>query len=295
MASWAAVEEEEQKRVEEPGTQLSVTTSDGKDTGTLLSKRRENEEHEEVRNMPTGEQKRSSQEKEPEERLKEKTTDAETDSAEEKQGQAFDDPKKFPHPRAENVFPPTTPAIVQHSNSSPAPTRLSSGTQSPPSITQLSSGVTQETAALSVTEPSHSLGTNVSSPLTNRTSENANSSLAQIEEGNSRPQPETKLEVTPTAMAARAGPTASSLPSTFRTKPQPETPKTVITDNRVAKVKKNKQLKTHKATEKKTKARKRGKKAKKAKKMEKDLMTTAPHFPYFKDHYCPPECACYGR
>ncbi|XP_072529552.1 extracellular matrix protein 2 [Salminus brasiliensis] len=26
-----------------------------------------------------------------------------------------------------------------------------------------------------------------------------------------------------------------------------------------------------------------------------DEVTTAPYFPYFKDHYCPPDCACYGR
>ncbi|KAM4615016.1 podocan [Polymixia lowei] len=45
----------------------------------------------------------------------------------------------------------------------------------------------------------------------------------------------------------------------------------------------------------KSKGKKRnGKKNKKPSK-EKQKVTTPTYFPYFKDNYCPPECACYGR
>ncbi|XP_046729823.1 asporin [Silurus meridionalis] len=58
----------------------------------------------------------------------------------------------------------------------------------------------------------------------------------------------------------------------------------------------------HTVKTKKSKALKKEKKVKekstnqlKKLKQEKDQVTTAPYFPYFEDHYCPPECSCYGR
>ncbi|TNN56233.1 Extracellular matrix protein 2 [Liparis tanakae] len=49
-------------------------------------------------------------------------------------------------------------------------------------------------------------------------------------------------------------------------------------------------------TIKKSKERKRKKNNKTPKKQKKEKKGATPtHFPYFKDNYCPPECACYGR
>lgn len=62
-------------------------------------------------------------------------------------------------------------------------------------------------------------------------------------------------------------------------------------DKQIAKTKKNKQKK-EKAKERSSKPLKN---SKKTLKQEKDQLTTASYFPYFKDHYCPPDCACYGR
>lgn len=45
----------------------------------------------------------------------------------------------------------------------------------------------------------------------------------------------------------------------------------------------------------KSKEKKRRKDVKTQKPSEKNEVTTAKHFPYFMDNYCPPECACYGR
>ncbi|XP_066524986.1 wu:fc23c09 [Hoplias malabaricus] len=113
---------------------------------------------------------------------------------------------------------------------------------------------------------------------------NANVSEAQIEKDN----PEETTEAS-TVMGARADPTAVSLPNNFRQEPQPEIQRKNIKDSQAAKTK-NK----HQGKERKKKALKKGKLVKKSK-QESDGVTTAPYFPYFKDHYCPPECTCYGR
>lgn len=44
-----------------------------------------------------------------------------------------------------------------------------------------------------------------------------------------------------------------------------------------------------------TRSLKKDKKEKQKKKDRKDEVPTTPYFPYFKDDYCPIECACYGR
>ncbi|KAM3587750.1 uncharacterized protein V6R79_013312 [Siganus canaliculatus] len=70
-----------------------------------------------------------------------------------------------------------------------------------------------------------------------------------------------------------------------------QTPSTKSTKNRSSKKTKEGRVTTKKLQEKKKKKDNRTQKF-----TEKKTKVTAPtHFPYFKDNYCPPDCACYGR
>lgn len=113
----------------------------------------------------------------------------------------------------------------------------------------------------------------------NENSTHEDSSLGQIESS--------EKNAAPTAVEARIGPTAVSLPSTFKLKPKTKLPK--IKGEQIAK--------THKLQKKEKKKVTSANNAKQVKmlKQEKDQLAAAPYFPYFKDHYCPPDCACYGR
>lgn len=116
----------------------------------------------------------------------------------------------------------------------------------------------------------------ISMPSTNETSTDENSSLGQIEGPEEYP--------TLTVMAARAGPTAMSLPSTIKQKGSTKIPK----------IKDKLKKKGKKAKDKSGKPMKNAKQVIKFKQDQNEL-TTTPYFPYFEDHYCPPDCACYGR
>ncbi|KAL7828224.1 hypothetical protein AOLI_G00313760 [Acnodon oligacanthus] len=299
LSSWpSAVEQEEQKWVEEPGTLVNVTTED---EGTESEMEQDGTFKEEGEKLPTEDRREEKENHEKEQEKRTEKTDAgrEDTTGETEHGQEtvdpFDDPEKNSNgsqAETENVYlsaaPPTVPQILSQHNTPPAtpspsqhvqPTvrpLMSAVTQSPPAVIQLSNGITDP-----VTEASHFLVTNVSTLMTNQTSADINATVARIEKGNSE-----EMEVAPTAVAAKAGPTAKILP-----KPQPETN---TKDNLVAKIKKNKLPKKHKVKEKKTKALKKGNNVKKLT-QERDEVTSAPYFPYFKDHYCPPDCACYGR
>lgn len=60
------------------------------------------------------------------------------------------------------------------------------------------------------------------------------------------------------------------------------------------KTKTGKHQKKDKINERKGKPLKKDNKTKETK-QEKKESTNPAYFPYFKDNYCPPECACYGR
>uniref|UniRef100_A0A3B4DF49 LRRNT domain-containing protein n=1 Tax=Pygocentrus nattereri TaxID=42514 RepID=A0A3B4DF49_PYGNA len=252
----------------------------------------------EGRKMPTEDRREEKENHEKEQEKRTEKTDAgreDTTGETEHEQERVDDPEKNSNwsktetekvylsatpPTVHQIFsqhntPPATPSPSQHVQLTVHPL-MSAMTQSPPAVIQLSNGITDP-----VTVASHLLVTNVSTLLTNQTSSDVNSTVAQIEKGNLE-----EMEVAPTATAARAGPTAMILP-----KPQLETN---TKDNLVAKIKKNKLPKKHKVKEKKTKALKKGNNVKKLA-QERDEMTSAPYFPYFKDHYCPPDCTCYGR
>ncbi|TST22559.1 Podocan [Bagarius yarrelli] len=122
--------------------------------------------------------------------------------------------------------------------------------------------------------------TSMSSNSDNSTYENF--SLGQIE------SLEEKVDATGTAEEARASPTALSLPRTFKLKPKPKT-----RDKHISK-KKNLQKKVKKVKDKGKKTLKNATQSKLLK-PKNDQLASVPYFPYFKDHYCPPDCACYGR
>lgn len=160
-------------------------------------------------------------------------------------------------------------------------------TQSIADITAINPDLEYQNTSLSGTHTSHfSALKNTSMLTTNKNSTHENSSLGQIESS------EENIDAAPRAVAARAGPIAMSLPSIFKPKPKTKFPK--IKDKQTAKTKNKLQKKEKKVNEKSTKALKNTKQVKKLK-QEKDQLTTAPHLPYFEDHYCPPDCACYGR
>lgn len=109
----------------------------------------------------------------------------------------------------------------------------------------------------------------------------------------SKLHPLEEVSVDVTAMAARAGPTAKTPPSTFMAKLPKKAAGAKLKDNTTLKVKKKKVIKGK--VKKTTKVLKKAKKVKKFKRERKLKPTTPSYFPYFEDHYCPSECSCYGR
>lgn len=156
-------------------------------------------------------------------------------------------------------------------------------TQGPVDMTQINLDAEDQNTSLSGTPTSHfSALKNTSMLPSNQNRRHVNSSLDHIESSKET------VDAAPTAKAARAGPTALSLPSTFKTKPKNK-------DKRIAKTKKNKlQKKEKNVKEKKNKPMKNSKQGERLK-QKKDQLTPTPFFPYFEDHYCPPDCSCYGR
>ncbi|XP_073724438.1 uncharacterized protein [Misgurnus anguillicaudatus] len=100
-----------------------------------------------------------------------------------------------------------------------------------------------------------------------------------------------EVSVDTTAAAVRAGPTAAAPPGTLMAKLKNKASRANPKSNATVKKKTKKLPKRDRAKEKTTNALKKAKKARK----EMKLKPTASYFPYFKDHYCPPYCSCYGR
>ncbi|XP_042155923.1 extracellular matrix protein 2-like [Oncorhynchus tshawytscha] len=127
-----------------------------------------------------------------------------------------------------------------------------------------------------------------------------------------KPRPETQL-TKPTPKTLQAKPTHKTLQTkptsrTQQTKPSPKTQQTKPTakpavskhtmeltqTTKSIKTKTVKHQKKDKINERKGKPLKKDNKTKETK-QEKKEGTNPAYFPYFKDNYCPPECACYGR
>ncbi|XP_041725233.2 neurofilament heavy polypeptide [Coregonus clupeaformis] len=109
-----------------------------------------------------------------------------------------------------------------------------------------------------------------------------------------KPTPKT-LQTNPTPKTLQAKPT----PKTQQTKPtaKPAVPKPRMKPTQTTKglkTKTGKQQKKDKKNERKGKPLKKDNKTKETK-QEKKEGTNPAYFPYFKDNYCPPECACYGQ
>uniref|UniRef100_A0A4W5QLJ5 Wu:fc23c09 n=1 Tax=Hucho hucho TaxID=62062 RepID=A0A4W5QLJ5_9TELE len=136
-----------------------------------------------------------------------------------------------------------------------------------------------------------------------------------------KPTPETQLtkpthktlQAKPTPKTPQTKPTPKTpqtkpTPKTLQTKPTPKTLQTKPTDkpavpkhtmkltqtSKSLKTKTGKHQKKDKINGRKGKPLKKDNKTKETK-QEKKEGTNPTYFPYFKDNYCPPECACYGR
>ncbi|KAK2832147.1 hypothetical protein Q7C36_015609 [Tachysurus vachellii] len=176
---------------------------------------------------------------------------------------------------------PLSPSQYFSSTIIPSLITTSVTTQGPVDMTQINLDAEDQNTSLSVTPTSHfSALKNTSTLSSNQNSTHVNSSLDHIESSKET------VDAAPTAKAARAGPTALSLPSTFKTKPK---------NKDKQKTKKNKlQKKEKNVKEKRNKPMKNSKQGERLK-QKKDQLTPTPFFPYFEDHYCPPDCSCYGR
>lgn len=161
-----------------------------------------------------------------------------------------------------------------------------------PSISQnASTSVITNTASVSETTPAtpmHHIPTSTAkatgSGLLKNASHTSDDVIVELHAMNNSKLPLLEeVSINSTAVAARAGPIAKALPSVSKGKPKNKTIKPK--SNRV------------KTKPKKLPRKERGKKKtlKKGRKEKKQRPTTASHFPYFEDHYCPPQCSCYGR
>ncbi|MCI4388741.1 hypothetical protein PGIGA_G00089510 [Pangasianodon gigas] len=274
-----AVVEEELKWEKEPGTQITVTVKAEEETDVVHSQKIGEDKHQILKEAEEEEQGESNEGKQGHEKGQDKRVDDENKTRDEERIQEEN----------QGVDPSITPSVdTPLASLFPSQYFLSTITQSPADITKINPDIEDHNSSLSGTHTSHiSALKNTSMLLTNENSTHENSSLGQTETF------EENVDAASTAMAARAGPTAMSLPSTFKPKPKTKLPK--IKDIQIVKTKKIKlQKKEKKVKEKSTKPLKNAKQAKKLK-QEKDQLTTAPYFPYFEDHYCPPDCACYGR
>lgn len=250
--------EEERIWETEPGTQITVTLKEEK-ANVVHSQKVKEGEHVLLKKAVEEERR----EQGPEERRDEKA-DEEKTAKERKQTQERDQSED--HPIAPSVDSPLA-------SISPSQNFLTT-------VIQWSS-LTTNAESPAVDNPDFSALKNTSILSINENSTHEDSSLGQIESS--------EKNAAPTAVEARIGPTAVSLPSTFKLKPKTKLPK--IKGEQIAK--------THKLQKEKKKVMSANflKNAKQVKmlKQEKDQLAAAPYFPYFKDHYCPPDCACYGR
>lgn len=178
----------------------------------------------------------------------------------------------------QNATPPTMvtaaqPVLNLHTKSVTVPSSFPSTSQGPAAITETLHTVNSTAEVTGATL------------LVNESSTNYDLRVELHVMNSSKLHPLEEVSFDATAMAARAGPTAKAPTFMVKSKRKPK-------DNMTLKAKKKKVLKVK---AKKIKVTKKAKKVKKFKRERKLKPTTPPYFPYFKDHYCPSECSCYGR
>lgn len=236
-----------------------------------------------------------------------------TEEKEKQQGQSLNEPDTLDITRSqeeesEEHLPPTlkqyntppTISITSHpvllTQSATPPPSFSSTPQRPASTpetlyiitnTNLSSETTVETPKRHTAE---AMGANL---LVNDNSTNDDLKVELHVMNISELHLKEKMSVEVTALAARVGPTAKALPSTFMEKAKNKVAGPKHKDNKTLKGKKKKSVKGK--PRKTTKVPKKAKKVKKLNHEQKLKPTTPAHFPYFEDNYCPSECSCYGR
>lgn len=274
------VKEEELKWEKEPGTQITVTIKEEDETDGTHGQKIGEDKHQILKEAKedkdqggSNEGKQGHEEGQDKKMKKENETRDEEQITEEIQG--IDQPIT---PSLDTLLATFSP---QYFSSTINPSLITTNTQTPADVPQTNPDIADQNLSHSGTYTSHfSALKNTSVLLTNENGVHENSSLGLIENSEDN--------VDATAMAARAGPTAMSLPS----KPKPSTKPPKIRDKQMPKTKQNKLQKKVK-----DKGNKSLTNATQMKKFTQDTdqLTTAPYFPYFKDHYCPLECACYGR
>lgn len=269
-----SVREEELKWEKEPGTQITVTVKEEEETDLERGQKIGEDKHWVLKGAEEEEQ---GQEEEQDKRVDEKNkTRDEEEIQEEIQGV-----DQSVVPLVNIPLVPLSPLQYFSSTINPFVIPINTNTPSSTDITPVSSDTEDQNISLSGSHTSHFSALNNTPILpTDENSTRGNSSMGQIETSKEN------VDADPTAVAARAGPTSMSLPSTFKPKPKTKHPKNK--DKQIAKTKKNKRM------EKNAKPLKKAKQMKRLK-QEQAQLTTTPYFPYFKDHYCPPDCACYGR
>lgn len=264
----------------EPRTQITVAVKQDEETDVVHSQKIGENKHQILKEAEEGEQGGSNEEKQGHE---DKSVDEENKTRDELIQEEVQDIDQSITPPVDTPLATLSPS--QYFSSTLIPSLLTTTTaQSPVDITQINHDTEDQNASLSGTHTNHfSAIKNTSILSTNENSTHEDSVWGPIESS------EETVDAAASAMAARADPTAMSLPSTFSPKPKTKLPK--IKGKQIAKTMKNKLQKKETTVT----SSKSLKNARQVEKQEKDQLTTAPYFPYFKDHYCPPDCACYGR
>ncbi|XP_076860631.1 podocan [Brachyhypopomus gauderio] len=291
---------EEQGEESEPRTPVSVTDTNGLHGERMLEEGQTEEDWRLITDKGGSHVENKDQQDGADEETPGELGEREEDKAGDAEGgqETFNDPEKYANEskvpalvQSENLDQSVLPTTVhqtvsQHTTPSPPQygppviSLASTTARSPPEILQLTTGTGEKPTPLSGLQASHpSPVTNATTLLTNGGSEN----MTRTESGSAKSSSKVKGHASVTAMAAKAGPTVTSMPSSVRTKSQSRVTEAKIKHQHTAKKTTNKLMKKRKEVNK--------------LKQEKDGMTTttAPYFPYFKDDYCPPDCACYGR
>ncbi|XP_035604099.2 extracellular matrix protein 2-like [Oncorhynchus keta] len=214
----------------------------------------------------------------------------------------------------EMTKPTAKPKVTVQTNSTPKTQQVKptakelQPTAKPKEMTKPTVTVTVQTnptpKTLDIKPIAKTLHTN-STPKTQQTKPTPETQLTKPSPKTLQAKPTHKtLQTKPTHKTLQTKPTPRTLqtkltPKTQQTKPtaKPAVPKHTMKltqTTKSIKTKTGKHQKKDKINERKGKPLKKDNKTKETK-QEKKEGTNPANFPYFKDNYCPPECACYGR
>ncbi|RXN17739.1 extracellular matrix 2-like protein [Labeo rohita] len=286
-----ALNTEEEKRSEE---EVSVERVE-EDTDTVHSNRTEEHGMEQTRELTESDEvveneKQQGQNLE-EHNIKPIITIQNTSHSQENEGE-----EHLPPTVNQTTTPPTMatasqPVLNFYSESVTVPSSFPSTSQGPAATTETLQQkiITTKLHIVNSTSTAEATGATL---LVNESSTNDDLRVEFHVMNSSKLHPLEEVSVAVTAMAARAGPTVKAPLSTFKVESKNKAAGAKPKDNTTLKAKKKKVLKVK---AKKAKVSRKAQKVNKFKRERKLKPTTPSYFPYFEDHYCPPECSCYGR